>query len=131
MTLVLDTTILIEIKNRNEEIIKKLKDLSLVYSQPAKITFITQFEFLFGIKEKNSRNQEKALDMLNQFVILHTTDKTANILSNLKYNYEKKGINFKLADLIIASLVIENNLILLTQDTDFEKLDELNKIIIK
>ncbi len=130
MTLVLDTTILIEVKNGNKEVIQKLKEISSTYPQPAKITFINQFEFLLGIKEKSQENQKKALEILNQFIILHTTDKTANILSNLKYTYENKGITLKLADLIIASIVIENGLILVTQDNDFEKIEELKKIIL-
>lgn len=130
MTLVLDTTILIEVKNGNKEVIKKLKEISSTYPQPAKITFINQFEFLLGIKEKSQENQKKAIEILNQFIILHTTDKTANILSNLKYNYENKGIVLKLADLIIASIVIENGLILVTQDNDFAKIEELKKIIL-
>jgi|SRR3989344_1161024 len=129
MTLVLDTSILIEIKNGNRKVIEKLKTLSTAYSQPAKITFINQFEFLLGIKEKSQKNKEKALSLLNEFVILHTTNKTAMILSELKYNYENKGISLSLADLIISSIVIENNLIFLTQDRDFEKIEELQKII--
>ena len=35
-----------------------------------------------------------------------------------------------LADLLISSQVIENNLILVTMDKDFEKIESLKKIIL-
>jgi len=35
-----------------------------------------------------------------------------------------------LADLIIASIAIENDMLLVTQDKDFKKIKELKKIII-
>jgi predicted nucleic acid-binding protein len=40
-----------------------------------------------------------------------------------------KGV-ISLADLIIASIVIEKGMILVTSDKDFEKIEELRKIII-
>ena len=51
-------------------------------------------------------------------------------MADLKYKYEKKGIVVPLADLIIASIAIENNAVLVTSDKDFEKIEELKKIII-
>jgi len=130
MTLVLDTSILIDIERRKEVTLEKLRQIILIHQQPAKITFVNQFEFLLGIKEREPKNKEKAIAFLNQFLGINTTKLTAGILSDLKYKYDKIGKNLSLTDLLIASLVIENNMVLLTKDKDFEKIEELKKIII-
>lgn len=130
MTLVLDTSILIDIERRKEVTLEKLRQIILIHQQPAKITFVNQFEFLLGIKEREPKNKEKAIAFLNQFLGINTTKLTAGILSDLKYKYDKIGKNLSLTDLLIASLVIENNMVLLTKDKDFEKIEELKKIIL-
>src|SRR3989344_7327011 len=130
MTLVLDTSILIDIERRKEVTLEKLRQIILIHQQPAKITFVNQFEFLLGIKEREPKNKEKAIAFLNQFLGINTTKLTAGILSDLKYKYDKIGKNLSLTDLLITSLVIENNMVLLTKDKDFEKIEELKKIII-
>ena len=130
MTLVLDTSILIDIERKEKKTIEKLRMLAATNPAPAKITFMTQCEFLLGIKEKSPKNKDFAIVFLNKFTVLQTTKTTANILSELKYSYDKKGVRLSLADSIIASLVIENNSTLVTKDKDFEKIEELKKIIL-
>ncbi len=130
MTLVLDTSILIDIERKDKSIIEKLHSLALVHPDPAKITFVTQFEFLLGIKKKSFQHKEQLMNFLNNFVILHTTRITAEILSDLKQKYDKKGVSVSLADLLIAALVIENNMVLVTKDTDFNTIEEMKKIIV-
>ncbi|MBI4140702.1 type II toxin-antitoxin system VapC family toxin [Candidatus Woesearchaeota archaeon] len=130
MTFVLDTSILIAIEKRDKNIIEQLERLSKSEPAPAKITFITHFEFLLGIKKKKPTNQNRIIEFLNKFAVLQTTRTTTHILSDLKYNYGEKGIALSLADLLIASLTIENNMTLVTKDKDFEKIIELKKIII-
>ncbi len=83
MTFVLDTSVLIEIERRNKKIIEQLRKLCLTDPAPAKISFVTQFEFLLGIQEKNIKNKEELLEFLNKFAILHTTRNTAGILAQL------------------------------------------------
>ncbi len=130
MSLVFDTLILVEIERKNKYIIDKLKKYIEIYPAPAQITFINYFEFYNGIQKKNIKNKEQALYFINKFNIIKLTKKSAEILSNLKDKYSNKGLNLPLADLLIASQVIENDLILITLDKDFERIDELNKIII-
>lgn len=130
MTLVIDTSVLINIEKGNQQTIHQLKSLRELYPSPARITFINEMEFLFGIKERLPKNQEKALAFLNNFSVFHTTPWTSSILADLKYNYEKKGITLPLADLLIASLVVENNGVLVTTDRDFDKIEEVKKVII-
>jgi len=67
---------------------------------------------------------------LNSFPLLDLGFKTSDILSDLKLKYEKKGLSFSLSDLLIAAQVIENDLILVTRDRDFEGIRELKKIIL-
>ena len=107
-----------------------IESLISIHPVPAKITIITLFEFLYGILEKSPKNIEKLRSFINNFSVLNTTEKTADLLARLKYKYEKQGLLISLSDLLIASLVIESNMTLLTRDTDFEKIEELNKVIL-
>ncbi|MBS3168486.1 type II toxin-antitoxin system VapC family toxin [Candidatus Woesearchaeota archaeon] len=131
MILVLDTSILIDIERKREETIEKLEELSKRYPSPARITFISEFELMVGIKEQVQKKQEQTISFLNKFTKIQTSEKTAEILANLKYKYDKKGIVIPLADLLIATLVIENNFYLITKDEDFSKIEELNKAILR
>src|SRR3989344_8901761 len=105
MSLIFDTSVLIDIDNRNTQVLSKLNELSRVYSGRGQITFMSYFEFIFGLNEKSLKNKEKSLQFINYFECLHTTNSTAEILSNLKHKYEKKGIMFMLSDLLIAAQV--------------------------
>lgn len=131
MTFVLDTSILIAIEKRDQKIIKELEKLSTIDSSPPATTFITYFEFLYGLKLKSVKNREKVIESLEEFRVLQTTKATAHILSELKTKYDKSGIKLSFADLLIAAQAIENNYTLVTQDKDFEKVRELNKILIQ
>ena len=86
MIFVLDTSILIDICNKKEDTLKKLKELT--NNSIPKITFINDFEFRFGLKNKNERNQLKLLGFINNFPPINTTLATSIILSNLKSKYE-------------------------------------------
>ena len=70
------------------------------------------------------------MEFIEKFPFLNIKKETARILSDLKYNYEKKGITLPLADLLIAAQTIENNMTLVTMDKGFERIEELKKIII-
>ncbi len=128
MTLVLDTSILIDLERNESTTIQKLRDLSQMNSSPARITFLNEFEFRFGIQERTLKNKEKALTYLNNFSVIQTTKKTADLLASLKHKYDKKGLALPLADLLIATLVIENGMTLITKDKDFERIEELRKV---
>ena len=130
MTLVLDTSILIDLENKQLKTLSFLKKISEINPDPPKITVVNQFEFLFGLKDKKIANKEKALTLLNNFSVIHTTQKTAHLLLSLKQKYESKGSPMPLADLLIAALTLENHFTLVTKDPDFEKIEELNKIIV-
>ncbi|HIH43054.1 TPA: type II toxin-antitoxin system VapC family toxin [Candidatus Woesearchaeota archaeon] len=130
MTLVFDTSLLIEIEKRNKAVIEKLKEYMELYPAAPQITFMNYFEFYDGIQGKQLHNKEKALAFINNFNMINIIKKTGETLSGLKRKYEKLGNIIPLADLMIASQVIENNLILVTLDKDFERIEEMNKIIL-
>ena len=125
MYLIFDTSILIELERGNREIIAKINEIRKIYPTPAKISFISYFEFLYGLKEKSEKNKEKALAFIEKFSILQTTKITTNNLVALKAKYE-----FPLADLLIAAQTMEESAILLTKDKDFEDIEEIDKIIL-
>jgi len=130
MSLAFDTSILIEIEKENKEILKRLQELRGSYPLPVQLPFISYYEFLRGLKIGNPKNYDELMDFLNSFNVLRTTNKTADILSDLRIKYDGLGIILNLADLLIASQAIENQLIVVTRDKDFEKIQEVKKIIL-
>ncbi|MDO8459915.1 MAG: type II toxin-antitoxin system VapC family toxin [Nanoarchaeota archaeon] len=130
MSLVFDTSILIAIERGDKATMNKLEELYKSYSSSPQLTFVSFFEYLVGLKIRKSKSFQNNLTFLKRFNVLHTTDSSAEILSDLKIKYDKKGISLSLADLLSASIVIDNNLLLVTKDKDFEKIEELKKIIL-
>ena len=130
MTLLFDTSVLIALEKRDKEIITKLEELKKIHYMPANTTFVNYFEFYFGLLSKAVENRQPMIEFLNKFNCLKASAKTAEILAELKYKYDKKGLALPLADLIIASHAIENNMLLVSRDKDFEKIDEVKKCIL-
>ncbi len=128
--LVFDTSVIIAIEKNNKETAKEISKLSKIYTGQPQITFVTYHEFLFGVKNRSPKNQSKALDFLNNFNCLSASKETAQIMTDLRQKYNKKGVEINLADLIIASQVKENKMTLVSRDKIFEKIDEIDKIII-
>jgi predicted nucleic acid-binding protein len=126
MTLVFDTSVLIALERKDVEVGRKVEELLKKYRLPPSTTFLNLFEFLLGIKLKPPKNVKEAVEYVRKFHVLNTTERTPEILAELKVKYDRKGLMLSLADLIIASLVIENSMILITRDNDFEKIQELN-----
>lgn len=131
MTYVLDSSVLFDLEKGENRISKIfLEKTGNQNTSSYYITFINLFEFLLGLGTKSSKNKERLIHFVQQFSVLNTTDETAKLLADLRLRYDKKGIVFSLADLIIACLAIENDSVLVTRDADFEKITELRKIII-
>ena len=129
MTLLFDTSVLIALEKRDKEVIRKLEELKKIHYMPAHTTFVNYFEFYFGLLPRAVENRQH-IEFLNKFNCLKASAKTAEILAELKYKYDKKGLALPLADLIIASQAIENNMVLVTRDRYFQKIDEVKKRIL-
>ena len=130
MIMVFDTSILVDLQNGNVSTINKIKKLVKVNPYPAKITVFSKFEFLTGLLEKPSKNELVVKDFISNFNVVNTSDNSSKIFAELKHKYITKGKMLPLIDLLIAGLVIEHNYVLVTKDKDFERIDELKKIII-
>lgn len=130
MSLAFDTSILIELERKNPEIIEKIDRLSRVYPTPPQLPFISYYEFIRGLKTKKPKDYEKKFAFANRFNVLKTSKRTAEILADLRIKYEKIGFSLPLADLLIVAQSVENNLVLISRDKDFEKIEEVQKIIL-
>ena len=131
MSLILDSSIVIDLERKYQPTIEKLMTLRKQYPSSARITFVTAFEINLGLLKKSIKNRNKGIEFLNKFPVLQTTIKTPLALAELKTKYEEKGVRLPLADLLIATLVKENQGILVTNDQDFNSIEEIKKIIIK
>jgi predicted nucleic acid-binding protein len=129
MSLVFDTSILIAIERGDKDTINRLEELHKSYPSSPQLTFISFFEYLIGLKIIKNKSSQNNLIFLKKFNVLQTTVSSAEILSDLKIKYDKKGISLSLADLLSASIVIDSGLTLVTKDKEFEKIEELKKII--
>ncbi len=130
MPLVFDTSVIIALEKRDMNVIGKVQELSKKHPGIPQASFISYFEFQMGIKNRAPRNQSAALDFLHNFRCLPATGKTSEILADLKYRHDKKGVALSLADLIIASQVKETNMTLVTKDKAFERIEEISKVIL-
>jgi len=75
MSLVIDTSILIGIRNNNKNIIESLNNLKKKYPSPPKISFMSYFEFIFGIRRKSEINKVKEIEFISGFNVIQTTKK--------------------------------------------------------
>ncbi len=130
MTLVFDTSVLIAIERKDRRVLDKLAELHEAYPAPGSVGFMNYFEFIYGLSMKQSKKRIQLMSFIERFNLLATTKNTARIMSLLRRRYESKGQMFSLADLLIASQVIENNMILLTKDKRFEAIEELTTVLV-
>jgi len=127
MTLLLDTSILIELERENRDILSSIERLSGKRDERPFISFTSLVEFLTGYEMLSLEKKVKAKKFIWQFPVLHTTNSTAAILSSLKHKYKSQK---SMTDLFIASHAIEHNLTLITRDKDFTGINELKKVVI-
>ncbi|MBD3203638.1 PIN domain-containing protein [Candidatus Woesearchaeota archaeon] len=130
MGLIIDTSVIIDIENKVESTIKKIYNLSRLHNEKGSISFITYYEFMYGIKKKSIKNQQRLILKIKKYKLLNTTEKTPEIILELKYKYDKLGMILPLSDLIIAAQTKEHNHLLVTKDSHFKKFDEIKKEII-
>lgn len=125
MYLIFDTSVLIEMERENKSVLQHVARLRQSYPAPPKTAFVVYYEFLHGTRNRNPVNKAKAESFIELFEMLVVTKTTAKILSQLKEKYE-----LPFADLFIAAQAKEQQGILITRDKDFERIEELKKIII-
>ena len=130
MIVTFDTSVLIDIERRDNDTIRKVKEIINRGHNSTFLTFIPYFELYFGILNKSPKNFNKSYAFLQEFSILFPSKRTAEILAKFRKKYEPKGKTLPLADYLIVSQVKEHGLILITKDKDFEMFEEIKTIYI-
>jgi len=123
--LLLDTSILIDLEHANKKTINQLQHLRANHPATCVITVVNRAEFIYGIQGRSEENILKALAFINIFETVQTTNRTADILARLKYSYDRKGINLPFSDMLIAAMTVEQDLLLVTKDADFQCISEI------
>ena len=128
--ILLDRNILIELERGNKKLILILEELSQKHPTPS-LPFPVFSEYYYGYLKKGRKDVQTALERLDEFEILNSTRKSALLFSDIKYNLEKTGQIISDMDMLIASICIDNNATLITFDKQFEKIKELDKILVE
>jgi tRNA(fMet)-specific endonuclease VapC len=98
----------------------------------AETTYMSIFvlgELFAGFKGGSKEKENKAI--LTSFLekptilLLNTTEETARVFGEVKYNLKKKGTPIPINDVWIAAHAIENGAVLITYDTHFLKIPGL------
>ncbi|MCW7470527.1 type II toxin-antitoxin system tRNA(fMet)-specific endonuclease VapC [Leptospira kanakyensis] len=116
MNYFLDTNIcLYFLKGKNDKIENNIKKLN---PNRIKIPSIVKAELLLGaLKSQNpKKNQSTILNFLDPFEIIGFNDIESEIYSEIRSDLESKGLPIGPNDLIIASIVLSNNGILVTNN---------------
>ncbi|MCJ7450315.1 MAG: PIN domain-containing protein [Candidatus Nanohaloarchaeota archaeon QJJ-9] len=130
MTLMLDTSVLIDLYQGKEETVKKLEEKSDLHPENPTITFANFAEFYQGFEEKDKKEKQRAEEFLNKFTYLKSSPRTAKRFSELKHRLEEEGKKIPLLDIYIASIAIENRITVITRDKHFKEIEELETILV-
>lgn len=131
MSVILDTSILVELESKNLFVIDKLKDILNKYPSKPQITSLTYSEFYYGCLRKSKKEQESILKELDRYFVLDTTKESSKLFAEIKLSLEKEGKQIPSFDIMIASIAIANNSILVTTDPHFKNIRLLNTILLK
>jgi tRNA(fMet)-specific endonuclease VapC len=126
MSYVLDTDTLIYFLKGQEWVVEHINRTS---PDKMSITIINHTELLFGVFNSlhQKQNLEKIQNFLKQFEILPFCEEASHIFAKQKAILKKKGKIIADLDLMIASIVLKNKSILITNNTKhFERISELN-----
>ncbi|MBI5391361.1 type II toxin-antitoxin system VapC family toxin [Candidatus Woesearchaeota archaeon] len=130
MALILDTSILIDIEQEVPETLHALAEIVRYEQHPASISFMSYFEFLYGLRNQSYQVKQEKTAWLRKFLCLEAGLHTAEILAELRQRYATKGKPLPLADMIIAAQTKEHHLTLVTKDKLFDKIEEIKAIVI-
>lgn len=130
MEYLLDTSILIELEHKNRNFLGKLKEIVADF-KTANITLFNYAEFYYGFVLKKPEDKREAENFLDIFNHITLTKASAKRYCELDNKYSRLGLSMKPFDLLTAAIAIEEAMTLLTTDGDFERIKELNKIILK
>jgi len=124
--LIFDTSTVLKIL-KDEKFLESLK-----ISEEVKITSITVYELLRGasyikLVQHSDKEINVILKLISELNVLPFTEEDARIASAIWAKLKKEGKTVSDADVLIASICINNNERLVTLDTDFLKVKEVCK----
>ena len=120
----LDTSAVIELMYATQ---RGKRIMEIVDNGPLLVSSLTIYELLYGMKDKE-------LEIINQFLndvrIIPFDQKAAKQSSIIKRQLKARGLLINDLDILIAGICITQNLILLTKDTDYSRIQDLQCIIL-
>ena len=118
----LDTNIIIDIFRGEEKVISKIED---IWGKSIFITSITACELYKGAY--GHKNSEDKIKIVNEFIknveIVSEDQMSCKEFGRIWQNLRKKGSQIGDFDILIGSIVKTNNLIFVTKDKHFKKID--------
>jgi tRNA(fMet)-specific endonuclease VapC len=127
MGYLLDTNILTALIKKNQKVLDKTRDIKLT-DEELFISCITYFESEGGLLAINSQNKLAILEKLcqNDLKVLFLDQiKIINIASRIYADLRKKGTPIQLPDILIASTAIYHDLVLVSDDSDMLRVEDL------
>ncbi|MBI4146381.1 type II toxin-antitoxin system VapC family toxin [Candidatus Woesearchaeota archaeon] len=129
--IVLDTSVLIELERGNTVVKKIVQDLFEEHESFPCIAFPTFAEFLFGFLVKYPNEVQSALVNLQQYELLNTSSDSARLFAELRYLLQKRGVQLKPFDLLIAAITMDHGMMLVTCDKQFKDVPGLKVVLIE
>jgi tRNA(fMet)-specific endonuclease VapC len=126
MNYIIDTNIITAYLKGNDNVFDKINEI-ILRGGKVFINGISYYEIKRGLLYKNAKKQLRKFEMMCEtcnFMSLDDVsifDKASNIYSELK----RKGKLIKDADILISSMSFIKNCILISNDTDFNRIDGL------
>lgn len=120
-----DTSVLIAL-TRNLEVSRKIE--AITKGEPLIIASVSAFELLVGAKPRDIEKIERLLALSE---VLPFDFEAAQISAKIVKELEKTGKTVPKIDIFIAATAIKHNLTLIAIDSDFERISNLKKIIVK
>lgn len=126
MTYVLDTNIITAILKGNEKVTNKTR-ISISEGKRIFINGISYYEIKRGLLAANATAQLGRFELLcERFgLILLDTKYIFDIAAEIYANLQKKGRPIEDADILIGSVAYSQNFILVSDDTDFSRIQGL------
>ena len=126
MKYVLDTNIITAILKGDETLKRKIKK-NIIDGKSISINAISYYEVKRGLLAINATAKLKRFDFFcNRFdLLLFDTHSIFDIAAEIYSNLKKRGELIEDADILIASVVIFRNFILVSDDTDFDRIQML------
>lgn len=129
MTLIFDTSVIIGLERNDKHVHETIRRLQISHPGQGYTSFMTYFEFIHGLRNKQVHNRDSLLSFLDLFEMLIVTKDTARIMSEIKSKYDLLGVPLSLADTLIAAQAIEHGMALVTRDKAFDQIASLRSII--